>query len=218
LNLWQGGPLPGTRSFVVNVSEADIRAFIGLPERGFPEGASWARPAGRRLAIHPLLANPRAGGLDVVLDVLEVARSVLVAVGVRFDVIRIRRGCAVVRAMAAGEVGADASCALTRGLLETVPAMARGVAGTAVETTCCRRGAESCLYTLLWDAGLGPTARYRPYGRHGPWAAQSGPAVAFVIDPDLSLPPVHPSGLSAADERGPRPPLPGREPGPEVGT
>ena len=46
-----------------------------------------------------MLASPRNDGLDVVLDVLDQARSLLVAVGVHFDVIRIRRGCAVVRAM-----------------------------------------------------------------------------------------------------------------------
>jgi hypothetical protein len=158
--------------------------FVGLAEV-HPPGSGWGRQIGRRLALHPLLANPRHDGLDVVLDVLDQSRPLLVALGVQLDVIRIRRGCAVVRALPIRATRAAAACQISRGLLETVPATARGIRGTVVETTCRARGAEACLFTLLWDATLGVMALYRPYARHGPWAAQVGEGTAFVLDPEL---------------------------------
>ena len=214
----RGERIPGTRPFVLAVSGSDIRKFVGIPEEGFPPGTAWARPAGRRLAIHPMLANPRPDGLDVVLDVLEQARSLLVAVGVRFDVIRIRRGCAVVRALPLEGMSAGAACELSRGLLETVPAMARGIRGTVVETTCRERGAEACLYTMLWDATMGVMTLYRPFARHGPWAAQTGVGAAFVLDPDLTPPWSAPPGRSFSAEQPPHAPPSDREPDSRGGT
>lgn len=208
----EGDRFPGTRSFVLRVSGSDIRRFVGITEDGFPQGTVWARPAGRRLAIHPLLARARSDGLDVVLDVLEQARPLLVAVGVRFDVIRIRRGCAVVRALPYGDLSSGAACELSRGFLETVPAMARGVRGTVVETTCRERGAEACLYTALWDATVGVLTHYRPFGRHGPWAAEAGPATTFVLDSDLAPPWQSAPGCSLPAQPPPYPP-PDRGPG-----
>jgi hypothetical protein len=208
----EGGSVPGTRPFALTVTACDIRRFVGLGDDAFPTGSGWARPAGRRLAIHPLLANPPTDGLDVVLDVLEQARSLMVAVGVHLDVIRIRRGCAVLRSRPLGELSAVAGCELTRGLLETVPAMARGIRGTVVETTCCDRGAEACLYTLLWDLTLGPMTLYRPYGRHGPWAVPAG-AATLVIDPELLAIRDSPPGpaLPVGEPQSPRTPAePGR--------
>ncbi|HUZ10535.1 MAG TPA: hypothetical protein VMU76_10260 [Acidimicrobiales bacterium] len=214
----RGGRLPGTRPFVLTVSGSEIRRFVGLPEEGFPTGTGWARPAGRRLAVHPLLANPRPDGLDVVLDVLEQARPLLVAVGVRFDVIRIRRGCAVVRALPLGDLSSGAACELSRGLLETVPAMARGIRGTVVETTCRERGAEACLYTALWDATVGVMTLYRPFARHGPWPPQTGTAATFVLEPDLAPPWQSPPGSSLPAEQPPHPPPSDREPDSRGGT
>ncbi len=91
----------------------------------------------------------------------------------------------MIRAIPLGELTAGAACELSRGLLETVPAMARGIRGTVVETTCRERGADACLYTLLWDATLGVMALYRPYSRHGPWVAQTGQDAMVLLDPDL---------------------------------
>jgi hypothetical protein len=213
-----------TRPFAVEVSAKDVRSFVGLPADADPPGSTWARQVGRRLALHPMLANPRNDGLDVVLDVLDQARALLVAVGVHFDVIRIRRGCAVVRAMPLGKTTAGSACEVSRGLLETVPAMARGIRGTVVETTCRERGAEACLYTLLWDATLGVMALYRPYSRHGPWAAQPGGGVTFVLDAELTAPrpagvgdpasPVGPGSSAGLEPPGAAPPV-GRDPDPD---
>jgi hypothetical protein len=205
-----------TRPFLTRVSAADVRTFVGLADGSSPPGIGWARPAGRRLAMHPMLTGPRPDGLDVVLDVLGRSRALLAALGVRLDVIRIRRGCAVVRAVPVGGLSPGAACEISRGLLETVPAMARGIRATVVETTCRERGADSCLYTLLWDATLGALALYRPYGRHGPWAAQMGPDGAFVLDPALEM------ELDPSDRWGPtvsrHPPLSGHEPEARGGT
>jgi hypothetical protein len=222
-----GGAPWETRPFAVSVSAKDVRSFVGLPADTDPPGSTWARQVGRPL--HPMLASPRNDGLDVVLDVLDQARSLLVAVGVHFDVIRIRRGCAVVRAMPLGKTTAGSACEVSRGLLETVPAMARGIRGTVVETTCRERGAEACLYTLLWDATLGVMALYRPYSRHGPWAAQSGGDVTFLLDRELTMPQpaptvdpasavgpgaVGPGAVGGLDPPGSSPPV-GREPDPD---
>jgi hypothetical protein len=185
---------------------------VGLAEID-PPGSAWGRQIGRRLALHPLLANPRHDGLDVVLDVLDQSRPLLVALGVQVDVIRIRRGCAVVRALPIRTTRAAVACQISRGLLETVPATARGIRGTVIETTCRARGAEACLFTLLWDATLGVMALYRPYARHGPWAAQMGGDSTFVLDPELV--PHQPAPAAGTPLGGPPgPPEPPGPPGP----
>jgi hypothetical protein len=131
------------------LTQSGVRRFAGLPEAGLPE--SVAREAGRRLATHPLLTARSAKGDEVIPDALRDSHYLLSGIGVQFDVLRTREGCAVVRATPIQDVSPSASCELVQGLLETVTASAAGLRGTLVETTCAARGSAACLFTLMWD-------------------------------------------------------------------
>src|SRR5579863_6908983 len=134
------------------LTQSGVRRFAGLPETGLPEAL--AREAGRRLATHPLLTARSAKGDAVVPDVLRDSHYLLSGIGVQFDVLRTREGCAVLRATPGPDVTPGASCELVHGLLEMVTASAAGLRGTLVETTCAARGSAACLFTLMWDGTL----------------------------------------------------------------
>jgi capsular polysaccharide biosynthesis protein len=144
----------GVAAEEVAITGSGVRRFAGLPEGALPE--SEARNAGRRLASHPLLTARVDTGDEAMPEILRDAHYLLNGVGLHFDVLRTRPGCAVVRAVPDAGVSPVAACELVRGLLEAVTEIACGVRATILETTCAGRGSPACLYTLMWDqAGAG---------------------------------------------------------------
>jgi hypothetical protein len=161
----------------VAISGSGIRRFAGLPDDGLPEAD--ARDAGRRLASHPLLMSRLATGDEAMPEILRDAHYLLNGVGLHFDVLRTRPGCAVVRAVPDVGVSPVAACELVRGLLETVTEIVCGVRGTILETTCSGRGSPACLYTLMWDqapAAAPEDSAARPVGY-----AEPAPAPATTV-------------------------------------
>jgi capsular polysaccharide biosynthesis protein len=161
----------------VAISGSGIRRFAGLPDDGLPEAD--ARDAGRRLASHPLLMSRLATGDEAMPEILRDAHYLLNGVGLHFDVLRTRPGCAVVRAVPDVGVSPVAACELVRGLLETVTEIVCGVRGTILETTCSGRGSPACLYTLMWDqapAAAPADSAARPVGY-----AEPAPAPAATV-------------------------------------
>src|SRR5579875_1882106 len=112
---------------------------------------SEARASGRRLATHPLLTVRADSGSAAMPEVLQDARHLLSSEGVLADILRIREGCAVVRVRAGRERSPAGACETAKGLLEALPQVACAVPGTVMETTCADRGADACLFTLLWE-------------------------------------------------------------------
>jgi len=155
------------------LTNSGVRRFAGLPEVGLPEAG--ARAAGRRLATHPLLTARSTKGDEAIPDVLRDAHYLLSGVGVQFEVLRTRPGCAVARAIPDPSVSPVAACQLVQGLLETVSEAGTGVGGTIVETTCAARGSPSCLYTVMWESAAEPAAG--PARPVAPRAAATAPTV-----------------------------------------
>jgi capsular polysaccharide biosynthesis protein len=139
----------GAPGAAATLTSPGLRRFAGLPETGLPEAI--APDAGRRLATHPVLTARSAKGEAAIPDVLRDAHFLLSGLGVHFDVLRTRPGCAVLRAIPDPGVPAVAACDLVQGLLESVTEAACGVRGTLVETTCAGKGGAACLYTLMWE-------------------------------------------------------------------
>lgn len=193
-----------------------VRRFAGLPEAGLPE--TGARAAGRRLATHPLLTARSTRGDEAVPEILRDAHFLLGGVGVQFEVLRTRPGCAVAQAIPDPGVPPVAACELVQGLLETVTEAGTGVRGTIVETTCAGRGSPSCLYTVMWDSAneaarpaaprppaptptvhldapaAAPAAAYRYLGQVAPAppAAQTAPN-RIPTSPPVGQPPAAPA-------------------------
>ncbi|MHB1583254.1 MAG: hypothetical protein ACYC0E_05830, partial [Acidimicrobiales bacterium] len=150
------------------VSPTEVRRFAGLPAVGLPEAGPAAAAAGRRLAAHPLLAGRRGSTDDQ--QWLSGAQLLLAPLGVHLDLLKLRPGGAVLRCRTGATVAGEAACDLTRSILESIPG-ATGRHGTVVETTCMKRGADACLYMLLWEApaaAVGEAAPAVAVGDAGP--------------------------------------------------
>jgi capsular polysaccharide biosynthesis protein len=186
-----------------------VRHFAGLPETGLPEAG--ARDAGRRLANHPLLTARSAKGDAAVPDVLRDAHFLLSGVGVHFDVLRTRPGCAVLRAIPDPGVSPAAACELVQGLLETVTESACAVRGTLVETTCAGKGSAACLYTLLWETAA-PAAPPSSAATLHTAAPAAAPPTAYRYLGQVSP---APHGVATAPNRAETEPAPERAPDPQ---
>ena len=186
LNGASGASAPGS-----TLTTIGVRPFAGLPEAGLPEAL--ARDAGHRLATHPLLTARAAKGDQAVPDVLRDAHFLLSGLGVHFDVLRTRPGCAVVRAIPDPGVSPVAACELVQGLLETVTETACGVRGTLVETTCAAKGSAACLYTLMWETAGAPPVAAPATTLHAAAPAAAPPTAYRYLGQVAPAPPVTPT-------------------------
>ncbi len=211
-------------SFGSLVSPSEVREFAGLPDLGLPEAGPAAAAAGRRLARHPLLTDSLGGGPDG--EWVSATQLLLSPLGVHLDLLKLRPGGAVLRCRASSVPGASA-CDLTKAVLESIPG-ATGRPGTVVETTCMKRGADACLYMLLWEAD-GPAGNGNGHGNgngngningngngngHGPGhdhgpaapapASPVGLPVPTVPDETVAAAPKAPAGPTAGTSAAPR--------------
>jgi capsular polysaccharide biosynthesis protein len=194
------------------MSPSEVRRFAGLPDLGPPEAGPVAVAAGRRLAQHPLVSSRHGRAGDD--DWLSGAQLLLAPLGVHLELLKIRPGGAVLRCRASSAISGAAACDLAKAVIESVPG-ASGRPGTVVETTCMKRGAEGCLYMLLWEAD-GPSANGHAHAPDAS-AADTSAADTSAADghaPDASAPDAHARPSPSADL--PSGPAPGPVPGPQV--
>lgn len=189
------------------MSPSEVRRFAGLPDLGPPEAGPVAVAAGRRLARHPLVASRHDGAGDD--DWLSGAQLLLAPLGVHLELLKIRPGGAVLRCRASSGISGAAACDLAKAVIESVPG-ASGRPGTVVETTCMKRGADGCLYMLLWEAdGPGaPAADAHAADAHAadaPTSVTEPPSPALADQPPTgrAVPMVDPAAMPLA-----APPLP----------
>ena len=150
-----------------------------------------ARELGEDLAGRLFEAVPTDRPDDVVLSMLGQAPTVLGPLQARVEVVRTKAGCAVVRMAPADDGSTPCPCDLVAGFLEALPRVAYGVAGSLIENTCVRRGARTCLFTLLWDAGdpVRPAQLVDPAPARRALMAPAPVEDPAVTEPEPSSPP-----------------------------
>jgi len=198
-------PAPAGDTVGSVVSPSEVRRFAGLPALGLPEAGPAAAAAGRRLAAHPMLAD-RCGSTGGE-HWLSGTQLLLAPLGVHLDLLKLRPGGAVLRCRRGASVEGDAACDLTKAILESIPG-ATGRTGTVVETKCMKRGADACLYMLLWEAPAAPPQAAAPEAAP-PRAAtpEAAPPRAATPEPALPAAPAAPArGIVEAPGIAPAPP------------
>ena len=132
-------------------SPSAMRRIAGLPEGPLPAEGDTARCAGSRLAHHPRFATRTGLDRDNVVGVLGEAREVLSALGIVLDVVRRRDGCIVIRSTPTAGTPGRAACELSKALLQGLLEVNGRTHSSVLESRCVQRGADACLYTLLWN-------------------------------------------------------------------
>lgn len=124
-----------------------------MTESGIPPGAA---EAGRHVALDVAAVATRASLLTMeghgatLCEALRLAVRPLASLGAHLEVLRSNSSCIVVRSRPNAGSDAASSCAATRGLLETLPELIGEEESVLVENRCAGRGAEACLYSVLW--------------------------------------------------------------------
>lgn len=197
------------------VSPSEVRRFGGLPDAGLPPAGAAAAAAGRRLAQHPLLSARRGAGGEQ--EWLSGVQLLLAPLGIHLDLLKLRDGGAVLRCTATHPVPRDAACDLTKAILDLPPDPGGSGHGTVVENSCMKRGAEACLYMLLWHPSRSTDEReaHSPTGTALPAApaptgrtAETAPVAAVAADRSPA-PPAVPGATAFPMARTP-PPAQGR--------
>jgi capsular polysaccharide biosynthesis protein len=170
----------------------EVRRLAGLPRNGAAVDADQARRAGQQLALHPALVGRSSNGHDVVPDVINDARELLLALEVELAIVRAREGFALLRSTPLVQGDGLPRCALTKGLLETIPEVCGSGRATLVESACVDRGDPHCLYSLVWKRRplrLAPASLPR-HPRHGAPAGDqpSRPRVGHVSGEEKETP------------------------------
>jgi len=107
-----------------------------------------AREAGRRLAADPLVTQPASDGNEAVVSGLYRCRAIVMRWELHVEIVRARRGCAVVRVTCGSEDG----YLFVKSAFEAIPANLGFGNGVVVEAAHNKRDGDGRLYTLLWTS------------------------------------------------------------------
>jgi capsular polysaccharide biosynthesis protein len=156
-----------------------------------PGSGSDYRSLGQRISWAPELQQNATNGQASVLEMIDAAKEVLWGLGIHVEIVRTRPECVVLRCRPRAGVPRAPAIELTKGVVETLPLVARGAPGTVVESSSSEPTTSTCVMALLWkpaDPTQGREGFPRVTEDHSPRAAVPvgaialGPAVDAGVD------------------------------------